>query len=356
MITAFAENLAHFVHGAAFMFFVSTSARLYPLRNRDNMMRILFVSMIFIAFLELKDICFLIPGVWADSYVSDLVMGVDMLYVPVMALFMFEVISPGWVRKWRAVGLLMPSVVLLLVYAFYPVEIMFKAMIVYAVVFGCLVLAIVFLASSRYDNYIRNNFSQLEGVSVSWVRRVILALFVCLALWAILMWKASWWGDALFYGVSIVIWMLIYHFSLKHAVVVSPGTLKIFPLREKPVQPDDLPPESYSPFVNKLQTCMEEKQLFLNSRLTLGDVAVAIGTNRTYLSDYLNRHLHTSFYEYVNRYRVQMARGLLISEERRSLAEIAERCGFNSLSTFNRAFLREVGQTPAKYVKNYRTE
>ena len=355
MITAFAENLAHFVHGAAFMFFVSTSARLYPFRNRDNMMRILFFSMLFITFLELKDMCFLVPGLWSDSYVSDLVMGIDMLYVPVMALFMFEVISPGWVRTSRAVGMLLPFMLFLLIYAIRPADIVFKIMIIYAVVFGCLVLAIVFLASSHYDNYIRNNFSQLEGVSVSWIRGVVMALFVCLALWAILMWKSSWWGDALFYGISIVIWMLIYRFSLKHAVVVSPGTLKIFPLRENPVQPD-LPPESYSPFVKKLQVCMEEKQLFLNPRLTLVDVAVAVGTNRTYLSDYLNRHLHTSFYEYVNRYRVQMACTLLASEERRSLAETAERCGFNSLSTFNRAFLREVGQTPARYLKKCRAE
>ena len=31
--------------------------------------------------------------------------------------------------------------------------------------------------------------------------------------------------------------------------------------------------------------------------------------------------------------------------------EIAELSGFNSLSTFNRAFVKKVGETPARYIK-----
>ena len=54
----FCENLAHFIHGAAFMFFILASIQLYPLRHRSNMMRLLFCSMIFLAFLEFKDMGF----------------------------------------------------------------------------------------------------------------------------------------------------------------------------------------------------------------------------------------------------------------------------------------------------------
>ena len=81
----FYENLAHFIHGAAFMFFILASIQLYPLRHRSNMMRLLFCSMIFLAFLEFKDMGFLIKGVWYNPYITSITMSTDMLYVPLMA-------------------------------------------------------------------------------------------------------------------------------------------------------------------------------------------------------------------------------------------------------------------------------
>lgn len=101
----FYENLAHFIHGAAFMFFILASIQLYPLRHRSNMMRLLFCSMIFLAFLEFKDMGFLIKGVWYNPYITSITMSTDMLYVPLMALFFFEVISPGWVTLRRIVDI-----------------------------------------------------------------------------------------------------------------------------------------------------------------------------------------------------------------------------------------------------------
>lgn len=350
-MTTFSENLAHFVHGAAFMFFVSTGLRLRSLRGRSSMMKILYRSMVFLAFLELKDICFLIPGVWAIPYVSNLVTSLDMLYVPVMALFMFEVISPGWVNPLRSAAMILPSALLLAAYALFPRPWLYTATFVYAALFGFTVMVIVFLAGSRYDNYIKNNFSQIDDLSVAWIRKVIVALFVCLTLWTLLVWRASWLGDAAYYAVSVVVWMLIYRFSCKHAVVVQPGTLKIFPSAESG-RPDP-PAGEVCPFAGRLRSCMEDDRLFLNPRLTLAEAAAAVGTNRTYLSDYLNRHLHTTFYEYVNAFRVEEARTLLSSGDRRPLAEVAEMSGFNSLSTFNRAFVKATGCTPARYIRKH---
>lgn len=68
-------------------------------------------------------------------------------------------------------------------------------------------------------------------------------------------------------------------------------------------------------------------------------------------SEYLNNDLDTTFYEYVNGFRIKEACALLSSDERRTLMEIAELSGFNSLSTFNRAFVKSIGETPARYLK-----
>ena len=107
-------------------------------------------------------------------------MSTDMLYVPLMALFFFEVISPGWVTLRRIIGMSMPSVLFIVAYIIYPSSVIFKAAMLYALVFGTIITVIVFMASSRRDNYIKNNFSDIENLSISWVRKAITALYICL--------------------------------------------------------------------------------------------------------------------------------------------------------------------------------
>ena len=94
---------------------------------------------------------------------------------------------------------------------------------------------------------------------------------------------------------------------------------------------------------------MTEDRLYLNPKLTISDVAAAIGSNRTYLSDYLNQNLGVTFFEYVNRYRVQQACEILVGAKNKLLVEVAEKSGFNSLSTFHRSFMKVMKMTPLQY-------
>ena len=73
-----------------------------------------------------------------------------------------------------------------------------------------------------------------------------------------------------------------------------------------------------------------------------------LGTNRTYLSVYINTELGCSFFEYVNHCRVKYAKHLLC-EMTDPLDVVALLSGFNSLSSFRRAFLLEEGITPGQY-------
>lgn len=97
---------------------------------------------------------------------------------------------------------------------------------------------------------------------------------------------------------------------------------------------------------------MNDGKLYLNPKLTLLDVALSIGSNRTYVSDYLNKVMHTTFYDYVNRLRVEAACGIIDAMPlggRRNMPEVAHQSGFNSLATFNRSFKAVKGMTPKKY-------
>ena len=98
---------------------------------------------------------------------------------------------------------------------------------------------------------------------------------------------------------------------------------------------------------------MIDDKLYLNPKLTISDVANFIGTNRTYLSHYINNTLQTNFYDYINNYRIENASKSLLTYVNPILTieEVAEKSGFNSTSTFRRAFLKNTGMTPLQFRK-----
>ncbi|MCM1312952.1 MAG: AraC family transcriptional regulator [Bacteroides sp.] len=101
-------------------------------------------------------------------------------------------------------------------------------------------------------------------------------------------------------------------------------------------------------FAEHFKKVFEGKQLFLNPRLTIIDLAQEMGTNRTYISDYLNNVLGTTFFNFVNQRRLIFAEHLLRNTND-SLDNISSLSGFNSSSTFRRAFSRKHGCTPGQY-------
>ncbi|MBR2193620.1 MAG: helix-turn-helix transcriptional regulator [Bacteroidaceae bacterium] len=95
---------------------------------------------------------------------------------------------------------------------------------------------------------------------------------------------------------------------------------------------------------------MSEEHAFLNPKLTLSELALRVGTNRTYLSNYINQTLHQTFFDYINSLRLKYATELLTTTNL-TLEVIAERSGFNSLSTFRRCFLQNYSTSPSVYRK-----
>jgi AraC-like DNA-binding protein/chromate transport protein ChrA len=104
-------------------------------------------------------------------------------------------------------------------------------------------------------------------------------------------------------------------------------------------------------FKKQLNKVMEDGMIYRNPRLTINEVANAVGTNRTYLSAYLNSVLHTTFYDYINGYRIEYISKKLLEEEApgKTIEEIAELSGFNSTTTFRRAFQKKTGMTPMTF-------
>lgn len=111
-----------------------------------------------------------------------------------------------------------------------------------------------------------------------------------------------------------------------------------------------LQPESVSktPVQDPLYLAMEYISRHAQEPISLQQTARAAGVNTCYLSHLMNERLRMGFREYLNALRVERARQLLRSSGK-SVEEVGELCGFGTLRTFDRVFLRRCGVTPRQY-------
>ena len=77
--------------------------------------------------------------------------------------------------------------------------------------------------------------------------------------------------------------------------------------------------------------------------------------NKYYISHIMSNKLHIGFNDYVNSLRVSSACKKLIKTDL-TVTEISESVGFNTLRTFNRAFLKQMGMTPSEYRRKRKRE
>lgn len=91
---------------------------------------------------------------------------------------------------------------------------------------------------------------------------------------------------------------------------------------------------------------------FTQPGLTIEELAEEIGTNRTYLSDYIKANYHTSFREWITMLRLEYAKSMLVEHPEQNVSWIAEASGFLSQSHFTRIFTEKESCSPARWRKS----
>ena len=357
-----AEALAHFVHGVVTTYFITWTVFIWKLKDQSRMMYMLFLTMAYISFCAIKEMVFLIDGLSESLLWSGLSLTIDIVVVPLVVNFFFEVLSPGWATKGKILTQMGIQALFIPAFIIFPNKLVLS--IALSVAYGGCVVSLIFmcLMLSRHRKYIRDNYSYTEHVDVAWAVNCVVVLFVCVTVYVITSSTDTWLSRAVLHLILMGAWIYLNQLARRHSVVKVPQAVMFaFPLikkhndgNEAVEQKDDVgeSTEMYLAIAQQLEACMNEHKLYLNPKLTLQEVSAAIGTNRTYLSDYLNSVLNTTFYEYVNKLRVRAACELIESmtlEKKRSMLEISELSGFNSISTFNRSFIKIMGQTPSGY-------
>jgi len=109
---------------------------------------------------------------------------------------------------------------------------------------------------------------------------------------------------------------------------------------------------------NSIIYALEKEKLYFMQDLSLEKFAGEVGINRAYVSQVINEKFNKNFSNLINEYRIKESRRLLLEDEFRgyTMEYLANTVGFNSTTSFNKAFKKFVGVTPSYYIKSARRE
>jgi len=246
---------------------------------------------------------------------------------------------------------------------------------------GYLVLSLRLLAN--HSKYIRQNYSSLQDISLSWLRTVIVVGVLLVCMYACFAVFSQFFGiyEELAYLNNLFVAVVIYVMAYKgirqprifaDADMSRPADgvahmppdglmLNDSPLRIRPSEQERSPVDKYKKsaltgdqsekILNRLTVLMEKEKPHLEMGLTLPALSKMLDVSPHHLSQVINEVLAKSFFDFVNEYRVREAKKALASSdsERFSILGIAMDAGFNSKSAFYTAFKKHTGMTPSQF-------
>jgi len=159
--------------------------------------------------------------------------------------------------------------------------------------------------------------------------------------------------------------LVLYHRQRKQAAARAEElkTRKEFPYQERAIPHADRMLEDPGPSLkdsdmeelkDRLCNILEREKLYLNPEIRVGDLAERLFTNKSYLAQTIKIKLNKNFCQLVHYYRVREAMRIYAQNPDLTITQLCRRVGFNSMTTFNTAFGRNTGFTPAEWCKEFR--
>jgi AraC-like DNA-binding protein len=236
----------------------------------------------------------------------------------------------------------------------YPIE-RYLLTVISVIVYAAYLVAC-FLQLRRYQAHLKDYFSELRRVRLLWLR-VLLGLLT-------LPWIVGLVDVVTGPYVTVEQWMipvvalvilLIGFWGFRQSAIFAPDDEWE---ESKAAPPSFFSPDELDQRKKQLERYVQEQRPYLNPELRLVDLARGLKLKPYQVSEILNRGMATSFYELMNRLRVQEVQQKLVdpSFSHYNLLGIAMESGFNSKSVFNDVFRKNTGMTPSVYRKSRQSE
>ncbi len=344
-------KMQYFTYGVCVTFYSLMAWRFGHVKG-GRKERIMFVLMTVIAVQYVKDLFFVCSPDVEDGFTGRVASALDFITVPFYGMLLFELCRPGRLTKRGVVLNVSPFAVYSLVYMVVGTTFMFKLMLVLAGLYGVRCIWWTLHALSAYHRYLKNEYSYSENINLHWLRGVMVMFALLLVVWVYSCANPVPYAEIVYMLFSLAVWVVVCYFIRRQECVldmVRENMLSATP------QPQCAAPTLNDEQVARLKSLFDDEKVYLAPKLSLTDLARQMGTNRTYLSQHINKAYGQTFYEFVNSFRIVHSERLL-AETDHNLETVAEMSGFNSLSTFRRAFAAAHGCSPQVYREQHSGE
>lgn len=262
-----------------------------------------------------------------------------------LLLYPTEALRPQWLTVRRALLQLVPMFALVALDYILPVNL---TPVISLYPFALLGLLIAYMRA--YKTWCEENFSTLDDFDVQWIMRNLIMLVLVGGVYFYLCLSHS--HTRAFTQLWLVIFMLAYS-TEKILFQRDPWTMVQSSLQEKPDETEAIAVSEATnvAYRKKLEQWMEHEKPYTNPNFRLIDLQQVLPMNRTYLSQFIHREYGCTFYQFVNRYRIEEAQRLKQEQPDIKIGEVSARCGFSSPTVFTRTFTTIIGITPRQWVK-----
>lgn len=324
----------------------------------------------FTALSHLWWLLFIIFSLDLESLCYQLIILTDtMLLLTTIAGTMLSMLQDRRRPMWPVLVAMLPFVALFGLYFAFPSDLLKLTIMAYLMLLSVAFAVYMVFAIRRYDRWLNDNYADLEHKRV-WLSQVV--AFFCILLFVL--YEVAEDMD-LIYCLHIVDLVLVFlllwrvetlpqldALAVKTYTPSAPDRQVSAEPAESTYVPETMPIMATQPEqpmadpisidVDQMEQLLKERceatRLYLENDLTLQMLAQAMGTNRSYLSQYFSRK-GVTYNTYINGLRINhfisRCRELSAAGQDIPIQQLALESGFGSYRTFSRAFLLRTGKS-----------
>lgn len=205
-----------------------------------------------------------------------------------------------------------------------------------------------------YEQRIKENYSSIKKVNLWWLKRLLIlfGFVIVINLTINILYYYDLFPMEILGMVNVIIFsfllLVIGYFGIRKTTVFTQDELID---KNAGYQKSGLSEEEAENQMMRVKDFMAKESPYLQSDLSLGQLAEQVGISSNHLSQALNQVAGKNFYEFVNEYRTREAMRRLEDEKYNhyKVLAIAFDSGFNSKSVFNAFFKKITNSTPSAH-------
>lgn len=202
---------------------------------------------------------------------------------------------------------------------------------------------------------IKDNFSYTEKINLKWLRNLIVGMaIIWIAVLVSNTLEETTGSNLIFTAVTLFIFLIGYY-GTRQGYIFSD---QFNPQKQQDIkvkyEKSTLSETQSQSLLERLLHFMDEEKPYLESKITLPQLASRFEINPNYLSQVINEKLDANFYDFINKYRVTEFKERLKKKGANTFTLFAHASdsGFSSKSSFNEVFKKVTGLTPSQYQAN----